>query len=486
MLPIDRALLAIGEPSCGIKTHKLTLDSRAIAPGTAFIAIKGHQLDGSRFIDNALAAGAALVLVDSECQYQPNRANVHVIDGLANKLSLFASAFYGEPSTQFRLVGVTGTNGKSTVTSMIANLASAPEQKTGVIGTLGWGQTEKLTPLANTTPSAIDLQDLFWQMRDYELVAMEVSSHGLVQQRVAHSAFDIAVFTNLSRDHLDYHGTMLAYGEAKLSLLTNFSTKCNVVNFDDSQVKQWLAEGRIPNPVLFGENLPTDISYPFVSFDNAKYSKQGLCCDIRSSWGSQKVTVPLFGKFNLYNLTAALATLLNLTYDFNWLIDKIDQLDAVVGRMQAFSADNKPTCIVDYAHTPDALEQALIALSEHVGSNITCVFGCGGDRDKGKRPLMAQIAEKYANKVIVTNDNPRTEDEKAITADILAGFAAAERAVVEHDRYQAIAHAIATTSADGIVLIAGKGHEDYQIIGTNTLYFSDSLVAQQILKGESA
>lgn len=486
MLPIDRALLAIGEPSCGIETNTLTLDSRAIAPGTAFIAIKGHQLDASRFIDSALASGASLVLVDSQCEYLPERENVLVIDGLANQLSLFASAFYNKPSTQFKLVGVTGTNGKSTVTSMIANLAIAAEQKTGVIGTLGWGQTHDLTPLANTTPSAIELQHLFSQMRDYELVAMEVSSHGLVQGRVEHSEFDIAVFTNLSRDHLDYHGTMHAYGEAKLTLLTAFSTKCNVVNFDDAKVKQWLAENRIPNPVVFGENLPTDISYPFVSFDNAIYSKQGLKCQIRSSWGVSEITLPLFGKFNLYNLTAALATLLNLAYDFDWLIDKIEQLDAVVGRMQAFSADNYPTCIVDYAHTPDALEQALVALSHHVGNNITCVFGCGGDRDKGKRPLMAQIAEKYAKNVVVTNDNPRTENAETIAADILTGFKSPEKAVVELDRFTAIKLAITSTSPDGIVLIAGKGHEDYQIIGANTVHFSDSVAAQQILKGENA
>ena len=486
MLPIDRALLAIGEPSCGIETNTLTLDSRAIAPGTAFIAIKGHQLDASRFIDSALASGASLVLVDSQCEYLPERENVLVIDGLANKLSLFASAFYNKPSAQFKLVAVTGTNGKSTVTSMIANLANAPEQKTGVIGTLGWGQTHALTALANTTPSAIELQHLFAQMRDYELVAMEVSSHGLVQGRVDDSEFDIAVFTNLSRDHLDYHGTMHAYGEAKLTLLTAFSTKCNVVNFDDAQVKQWLVEKKIPNPVVFGENVPSDNSYPFVSFDNATYSKQGLKCLIRSSWGERQITLPLFGKFNLYNLTAALATLLNLAYDFDWLIDKIEQLDAVVGRMQAFSADNYPTCIVDYAHTPDALEQALVALSHHVGNNITCVFGCGGDRDKGKRPLMAQIAEKYANRVVVTNDNPRTENAEAIAADILTGFQSPEKAVVELDRFAAIKLAITSTSPDGIVLIAGKGHEDYQIIGTNTVHFSDSLAAQQILKGENA
>jgi UDP-N-acetylmuramoyl-L-alanyl-D-glutamate--2,6-diaminopimelate ligase len=213
---------------------------------------------------------------------------------------------------------------------------------------------------------------------------------------------------------------------------------------------------------------------------------QGLKCLIRSCWGERQITLPLFGKFNLYNLTAALATLLNLAYDFDWLIDKIEQLDAVVGRMQAFSADNYPTCIVDYAHTPDALEQALVALSHHVGNNITCVFGCGGDRDKGKRPLMAQIAEKYANRVVVTNDNPRTENAEAIAADILTGFQSPEKAVVELDRFAAIKLAITSTSPDGIVLIAGKGHEDYQIIGTNTVHFSDSLAAQQILKGENA
>jgi UDP-N-acetylmuramoyl-L-alanyl-D-glutamate--2,6-diaminopimelate ligase len=367
---------------------------------------------------------------------------------------------------------------------MIADLASSERCKTGVIGTLGWGETAHLSPLANTTPSAVELQSLFNQMRDYGLVAMEVSSHGLVQGRVEQCEFDVAVFTNLSRDHLDYHGTMQAYGEAKLTLLSEFATTANIVNYDDRVVQNWLKEKKIPNPVCFGEELPSDLDYPYISFDKARYISSGLSCKLRTSWGNADITLPLFGKFNLYNLTAALGVLLNLAYDFDWLVDKIAQLNAVVGRMQAFSADNHPTCIVDYAHTPDALKQALEALSLHVGTNITCVFGCGGDRDKGKRAQMATVAEQYANLIIVTNDNPRTEAEQLIVDDIIQGFTHPGSVLVEYDRAKAIKLAIEQTTCDGIILIAGKGHEDYQIIGAEKVFFSDSLVAQQILKGE--
>ena len=486
MLPIDKALDAVGAPHCGLKISNLTLDSRAIVPGTAFIAIKGHQLDGSHFIESALENGAALVIVDAACEHKIERDNVIVVDGLAEQLSTLAATFYAEPSKQFKLIGVTGTNGKSTVTNMIASLAANAESKAGVIGTLGWGETTTLTPLSNTTPSAVELQSLFSQMRDFSLVAMEVSSHGLVQGRVEQSHFDIGVFTNLSRDHLDYHGTMEEYANAKLTLLTAFQNKANIVNYDDEVVKSWLWDNKIPNPVCFGESLPEDIAHPFVSFDNARYSVTGLICNLRTSWGSAEIKLPLYGKFNLYNMAAALAALLNLAYDFDSLIDKIAHLDAVVGRMQAFSADNYPTCIVDYAHTPDALEQALKALSAHVKSNITCVFGCGGDRDKGKRPLMAQVAEQHANLVVVTNDNPRTESDTEIAKNILQGFVKPESVLIELDRAKAIELAIKSTSKDGIVLIAGKGHEDYQILGNNTIYFSDSQVAQQILKGDGS
>lgn len=484
MLPIDKALAAIGASSCGIAVNTLTLDSRAIAPGSAFIAIKGHQLDGSCYIESAINNGAELVLVDSLCEHQPKRDNVIVVNQLADQLSILASVFYNYPSRKFKLVGVTGTNGKSTVTSMIADLASSERCKAGVIGTLGWGDTAHLSPLANTTPSAVELQNLFSQMRNYSLVAMEVSSHGLVQKRVDQTDFDVAVFTNLSRDHLDYHGTMQAYGEAKLTLLTEFSTTANIVNYDDPVVREWLLEDKITNPVCFGEDLPKELIYPYISFDKARYNSSGLSCELRTSWGNAAVTLPLFGKFNLYNLAAALGALLNLAYDFDWLIDKIGQLNAVVGRMQAFSADHHPTCIVDYAHTPDALKQALEALSLHVSTNITCVFGCGGDRDKGKRALMADVAEQYADLIIVTNDNPRTEAEENIVNDILKGFKYSEAILVEYDRAQAIKLAIEQTANDGIILIAGKGHEDYQIYGTEKVFFSDSLVAQQILKGE--
>lgn len=311
---------------------------------------------------------------------------------------------------------------------------------------------------------------------------MEVSSHGLVQQRVAQCQFKAAVFTNLSRDHLDYHGDMARYGDAKLMLFKDFEPELVVLNQDDGQTDQWLEKYSFNSLVCYGrKNLPPK-NAQFVYFSDVTYSAQGIAAQLTTSWGDIAIKSPLFGEFNLYNLTAALATLLGLGYPLAQLIAGCAQLQPVAGRMQAFSAKGKPTCIVDYAHTPEALALALQALQQHVPGGVSCVFGCGGDRDKGKRALMAQAVEQNADKVIITSDNPRSENPDAIIADVAQGLAQPTKAYLEADRATAISYAINNAKADEVILIAGKGHEDYQIIGEQRIDFCDRRYVQQQLK----
>ncbi|MGB6140832.1 MAG: UDP-N-acetylmuramoyl-L-alanyl-D-glutamate--2,6-diaminopimelate ligase [Pseudoalteromonas rhizosphaerae] len=462
----------------------LRLDSRDVTPGDVFVAIKGHQLDGGQFIDKAIANGAVAVIADRLCEFECDFEPLYLISDLNKKLPALASHFYQQPSKQLDVVGVTGTNGKSTTTAMIAHLAKFCDTQSAIIGTLGYGQPESLTELINTTPSCVDLQRILAQLAtdNNKLVAMEVSSHGLVQQRVAKTHFKAAVFTNLSRDHLDYHGDMASYADAKLMLMRDFDAQLVVLNQDDNQVEQWLEQYDFNNLVCYGHKNLQPKGAKFVYFTDVSYHKTGISAQLTTSWGDIAITCPLFGEFNLYNLAAAIATLLGLGYPLDQLAAGCASLQPVAGRMQAFSAPNQPTCIVDYAHTPDALALALQALQQHVPGGVSCVFGCGGDRDKGKRPMMAQAAEQNADKVIITSDNPRSEEPWQIIKDVAAGLSQPDRAHLEADRAHAIAFAIDNANANDVVLIAGKGHEDYQIIGTQRIDFCDRKYVQQHLQ----
>ncbi|MBB1468592.1 UDP-N-acetylmuramoyl-L-alanyl-D-glutamate--2,6-diaminopimelate ligase [Pseudoalteromonas sp. SG41-5] len=462
----------------------LRLDSRDVTPGDVFVAIKGHQLDGGQFIDKAIANGAVAVIADRLCEFECDFEPLYLISDLNKKLPALASHFYQQPSKQLDVVGVTGTNGKSTTTAMIAHLAKFCDTQSAIIGTLGYGQPESLTELINTTPSCVDLQRILAQLAtdNNKLVAMEVSSHGLVQQRVAKTHFKAAVFTNLSRDHLDYHGDMASYADAKLMLMRDFDAQLVVLNQDDNQVEQWLEQYDFNNLVCYGHKNLQPKGAKFVYFTDVSYHKTGISAQFTTSWGDIAITCPLFGEFNLYNLAAAIATLLGLGYPLDQLAAGCASLQPVAGRVQAFSAPNQPTCIVDYAHTPDALALALQALQQHVPGGVSCVFGCGGDRDKGKRPMMAQAAEQNADKVIITSDNPRSEDPWQIIKGVAAGLSQPDRAHLEADRAHAIAFAIDNANANDVVLIAGKGHEDYQIIGTQRIDFCDRKFVQQHLQ----
>jgi UDP-N-acetylmuramoyl-L-alanyl-D-glutamate--2,6-diaminopimelate ligase len=466
----------------------LRIDSRDVKTNDVFVALAGHKAHGATFIQTAFERGAAYALIDAEYYLSLNDPRVVRIPALEHNIAKLAHLFYQEPSQSLKLVGVTGTNGKSTTTTMIANLATQCQQSGAVVGTLGYGKPDALTPLANTTPSHIDLARILNELVETNsLVAMEVSSHGLSQGRVTGCQFDVGVFTNLTRDHLDYHGDMQSYANAKLALFTACQPTVGVVNFDDEVGRQWLNAGHIRNPIAFGKVSDALLSQPqYVAFHHESFNAEGVQCEFVTSWGTCQIVCSLYGEFNLYNLAASFATLLALGFSLDALTRAVVMLEPVAGRMQPFYGNQKATCLVDYAHTPDALEQALKALQQHVPGKVTCVFGCGGDRDKGKRPEMAAIAERYADNVIVTSDNPRTEDPNAIINDILQGFSSLERVQVEADRAKAIALAIATSAPESVILVAGKGHEDYQIIGTQVIPFCDRQVVTRLLAEETA
>lgn len=490
---LSHTLAALNIEYSGVKlpthTADLQLDSRAVKANDVFIAIKGHVSNGENFISAAFKNGASCALVDAT-RFKALDQSLGLlipVDNLAERIAEIAKTYYQSPTERLKVIGVTGTNGKSTTTAMIAALADAIDTPAAVVGTLGYGKVDDLTPLQNTTPSAVDLQRIFATLAEHnQLAAIEVSSHGLVQGRVKETQFSTAVYTNLSRDHLDYHGDMHSYAQAKRLLFTECMPKHCVLNHDDAVAQSWIVQSGFSDLVVYGKKPRAHNFTQFVWFDEVECHQAGIRATLSTSWGNATINVPLFGQFNLYNLAAAMAALLVEGYDFRALCNAVSSLKPVAGRMQAFSVEGKPTCVVDYAHTPDALALALQALQQHVPGQVTCVFGCGGDRDKGKRPMMAQAAEQNADKLVITSDNPRSENPDDIIADVKAGLSQPEYAYCQPDRAKAIAYAVEQTSASGVVLVAGKGHEDYQIIGDQTITFCDRAWVMKILKGDKA
>ncbi len=477
---MSRALDALLRPF-GIQAPALTLtdiqlDSRRVGPGSLFVAIRGHQVDGRRFIEQAVAQGATAVVFEEDGEFIPPSTPVPCIGmrDLPAHLSALAGYFYDQPAQKLDLVGITGTNGKSTTALLVANWRTLLGGKAGVMGTIGNGLFGNLIEAENTTGSAVQVQANLaaLQAQGADLVAMEVSSHGLVQHRVAALPFAAAVFTNLSRDHLDYHGTMEAYGAAKEQLLQLVDESNAVINRDDELGAKWLK--KYPAAVAFSVNGPIEYhSGRQLTAQQLDFHQQGFRAQINSSWGNGVLSAPLLGRFNVSNVLAAMGVMLVLGYDFNELLATAPKLQPVTGRMECFGGGDTPLAVVDYAHTPDALEKALQALRVHCTGQLWCLVGCGGDRDRGKRPMMAAMAEQYADRVILTNDNPRTEEPARIMADMVAGLRDPAAVQVEHDRVKAISLAIGQASKQDIILVAGKGHEDYQIIGTDKRHYSD-------------
>jgi len=465
------------------------LDSRAMISGALFIAVTGATDDGHDYIVAAVDQGAIAVL----CEKEPNTilqgslVTVVVIEDLKKHLGLIADRFFGSPSSSLKVIGVTGTNGKTTCTQLLAQALNISahdnsQMHCAVIGTLGNGFINELEPTLNTTPDCITVHRLLSLFADAgaEYVCIEVSSHALHQGRVDGVRFFTAVFTNLSRDHLDYHGDMMAYMTSKSQLFHMSGLRSAIINIDDeygNKLYKELKARNEPRLLLLGYAAEQgDIKTNVIST-----SEKGLLLSVNMANKQIEVESPLIGKFNAMNIAVVLAVLHVEGYRPEEMPAIVSRLHPVLGRMECFGASNtQPMVVVDYAHTPDALYQALESVREHCTGELWCVFGCGGDRDKGKRHEMGVIADQYADRVVVTNDNPRTEDPDAIINSIVAAMK--HKPVIEKQRRTAIQYAVTHARPDDAVLVAGKGHENYQIIGTEKISYSDRQTVLELLR----
>lgn len=491
----------IPEDVLALSINNLQINSNNVQKNDLFIALKGQCVDGYTYVGQAITNGACLVLHETESNEKNKNVtylkatNGHKIPiisiyQLTKQLSAIANFFYDNPSKMLRLVGVTGTNGKTTVTQLLAQWVDLLGEKAAVMGTIGNGICGQLTPSANTTMSAVEVQSQLagFVKKKVKFVAMEVSSHGLAEGRVAGISFNSVIFTNLSHDHLDFHGSMMAYALAKRKLfdeavLTVRTRGVAVINYDDPIGKKWLKT--LKNTVAISINTKEvnklERYANFVGVSRIDYQPLGTKVEIVSSWGNAILDSPLIGEFNVSNLLVALAALLSLDYPLSKLIKKTSQLRPVPGRMERFVVSEKPVVIIDYAHTPDALSKALQAARKHCLGQLWVIFGCGGDRDRDKRPMMAKAAEKFADRIMLTHDNPRTENGLQIITDILQGFTKKKGLFIEPVRDKAIKKVIFLANAEDTILIAGKGHEDYQIIGTTKFDYSDRSVVASLL-----
>ncbi|MEO5595642.1 MAG: UDP-N-acetylmuramoyl-L-alanyl-D-glutamate--2,6-diaminopimelate ligase [Lysobacteraceae bacterium] len=465
----------------------LTQDTRSIGAGDAFVAIGGFGTHGLHFVAQAKAANAAAILYEPPAPEElPAPLDAIAVPRLHARLGVMADRFHGHPSRDMTVVGVTGTNGKTSTVQLLVQAWVLRGMRSGSIGTLGAGLHGALKPTGFTTPLVLQLHELLAELRDAgaQAVAMEVSSHALDQGRVDGVHFDVAVFTNLTRDHLDYHGDMQSYGAVKARLLAWPGLCAAVVNIDDAFGRELCAA--LPSTThcigISSRGAQAD-----VRADNIVLDAGGITFDLLLGDERFAVKSPLLGRFNVDNLLAVAGILHGLGDAPATIASTLAQLQPIAGRMNRLGgSDGHPLVVVDYAHTPDALEQALISLREHAHGRVVCVFGCGGERDRGKRAQMARIAEGNANTVIVTDDNPRSEDGNAIVAEIMSGFAQPQAVLVQRDRAAAISGAIGDAGPGDIVLIAGKGHESYQEVLGIRHPFDDASVARAALVGSAS
>jgi len=478
----------------------LVMDSRAIQLGDTFVACPGEKIDGRQFIPAVIEKGANAVIWESQhftWRDAWHIPNLGVVD-LRHKIGWLADKVSGSPSKNLWSVGVTGTNGKTSVCHWVAQALSDNASLCAMIGTLGNGFSDKLQASINTTPDAISVHAM---LADYlrggaKAVAMEVSSHALVQGRVCGVRFDVAVLTNLSRDHLDYHGDMESYAASKRKLFEWKQLKYAVLNLDDEfgaelamhlqgETVEVIGFGMSDTAMQFAGKLGIRMVYGNLS----EMNEHGLQLDIHTSWGGARLSSALIGRFNAANLLAVLAVLLVSDISLNEAVASLSRVKAVDGRMQRFGSAQQPMVIVDYAHSPDALEKVLLGIREirkpqankQYSGKLICVFGCGGDRDRGKRAMMGKVAERFSDYCIITSDNPRSENPHAIIADVVSGMSSGNHEIMV-DRASAIQGAIHDAQQSDIVLIAGKGHEAYQEINGIKHPFSDAQVALQALK----
>ena len=462
----------------------LALDSRLVGAGNLFIAVKGTQTDGVQYIAQAVENGAVAVLMEQGAVIPDCAVPVIVVPQLSEYVSDIAGIFYGRPSHQMPVTAITGTNGKTTCSQLLAQLFELLDEPSGFIGTLGYGLSssgidQKATDTGLTTPDAISVQRILAELKDAgaKRIAMEVSSHSLVQRRVAGLQVDTAVFTNLTRDHLDYHGDINSYAAAKARLFAMTGLKNAVINLDDNVGRLILAN---LDPLVNGISYSVENHSADIHCDRILIDASGIDAEIVTPWGRGRLKSSLLGKFNLANLLAVIGAAGVQGFALDKILQAASALTAVAGRMELVDASARPAVVIDYAHTPDALEKALQALRRHCRGNLWVVFGCGGDRDIGKRAEMGKVADHRADKIIVTSDNPRGESPEKIIDQVLLGITRDVSAVV--DRRDAIRTAIADAQPEDVILLAGKGHEDYQILGADRLPFSDQAEARLALR----
>jgi len=454
----------------------VTADSRLVVPGALFVAVPGFKTDGAKFIDAAISKGAAAIVSESNAA-----SSIHVDDARA-ALSLIAANFYGRPADKLSIIGVTGTSGKTTTTKMIESILDASGEPAGLVGTIEYRAGDERLTADRTTPDAVVLQQWFAKMVDAGVTraVMEVSSHALALKRTYGIHFAAAVFTNLSQDHFDFHKDFEDYFAAKRILFDQIdcTRKTAIVNIDDEYGRR-LANELGDCVVTFGRGANADI-HPLDGFE---ISVRGLRGRVATSAGEVRIESKLLGAPNLYNWLGAIGASLSAGIDIATIGAGIRNLAAVRGRFEYVESDGGPTVIVDYAHKPDALDKLLLAVRDLAGSRrIVLLFGCGGDRDREKRPMMGAIAARLADRTILTSDNPRGEKPEAILDDIERGMGAGANYTRITDRRQAIARTLAEAADDDVIVIAGKGHESYQVVGDQILHFDDREEAERALK----
>lgn len=471
----------------------LSLDSRGVVPGDLFFALQGVREHGLMHLEQVVERGAAAVLWetgnDNTLSYIASQCELpcYGLDHLATRMGEIASLFHAHPSQAMHCIGVTGTDGKTSVTHFIAQAMQATHGPCGLLGTLGYGVYGELRQPTHTTPDALRLQEELARLRDRQVknLVMEVSSHALDQQRVAGIRFDTAVLTNLSREHLDYHGDMESYAATKQRLFQLPDLKTVVLNLDESFGRTLLANVS-PERRVIVYSLDNDFNPPeqcqWLHARVVKMQQRGMVIAVDSSWGEGVIDTKLLGLFNAANLLAAAGALLAVGMPFKQVLQQLSGVATVPGRMEVFGEKQQPLVVVDYAHTANALQKALQALRRHCSGKLICVFGAGGDRDPGKRPGMGAVAEKFADQLVVTSDNPRTENPDAIIEMIVSGLQRPEHAQRIPDREEAITTAISLAHEGDVVLVAGKGHETYQQVGARRLPFSDRDQVVQVLQ----
>jgi len=513
-------LAAFGINAPDITISDLALDSREVSIHKAFLAVKGHNLDGREFIPQAISLGAMLII--AECDTPEQHGNIDMRDHsvivhfyqLNDRLSELGELFYDLPSQKLESIAVTGTNGKTSTSHFIAQLAVLCGKRCGLIGTLGAGFLDDLNVTGNTTPNGVTTHRLMAQMvaNGANSLAYEASSHAMVLKRITHVQTKVAVFTNLSRDHLDFHGSMTAYAAAKRELLKQPGLSHVVLNMQDKEHENWLQAIKASQPSLmpvmfavetsdseldgtkkWAATVPDGMAYCIA--ESVRFHEAGSSFRLNTSWGEIAVNSALLGAFNVANLAASVAALLATGTDIEQIRKYVDQVTPVPGRMELFreeagelgSEAKTGTFVVDYAHTPDALEQVLSSIRQHVPGKLWVLFGCGGDRDQGKRPLMGEVACRLADKLILTSDNSRSEDTGSIIQDIQSGFAVDSEKVTPSvqvilDRQEAVRTAVKQAQSGDVVVLAGKGHEDYQIINEQTLPYDERAYVKTLLE----